>query len=76
MVEGHPPRQKDQQGDQIVISAAAYQSRIDDDLEYIASRKEISDLLTKQWSNEIYRKTFKGVPAAALANCIFAHRRS
>jgi len=45
-------------------------------LAYIASRKDISDLLTKQWGNEIYRKTFKGVPAAALANCIFAHRRS
>lgn len=62
--------------DKLVINPEKYQQQIRDDNAYIAQKKEISDLLTRQWNNQIYRRTFNGVPAAALANCIFVHRRA
>lgn len=45
------------------------------DESYIAGNQELVNLLSKNWTDKIYKHTYKGITAAALVHGIFIHRR-
>lgn len=62
--------------DQLVIDPFKYAQRVNEDNEYLASRRDLMELLQRKFTQQIYRKTFKGLPAAAIVNGVFVHKRA
>lgn len=46
------------------------------DLQYVSQSKDISGLLERRWQDQIYKRTYKGLPAAVMVNGIFIHKRA